>query len=184
MCTKTPFINYGICQQADTRKFIKKMYYKTAISERKNNPTELWKLIHSVISNKPSSKKPSIPKINVDHLVIDDPPKMSNLFNDYFSLVTRFANAIDNTDNVKFTSYLRNSVPQTIVRTPPLPTEILNIIKSLYPNPATEYDNISSFLLRLGGDVLAPKLSLYFSTALEFGIFPQISKTAKVIPIF
>ena len=161
------------------------MYYETAISERKNNPTELGKLIHSVISNKSSSKKRSISKINVDHLVIDDPPKMSNLFNDYFTKIGHtIANAIDNTDNVKFTSYLKNSVPQTIVLTPPLPTEILNIIKSLYPNTATGYDYISSFLLRLGGDVLAPKLSQYFSTALEFGIFSQIFKTAKVIPIF
>ena len=56
------------------------------------------------------------------------------------------------TDNVKFTTYLRNSVPQTIVLTPPLPTAILNIIKSLNPNTATGYDNISSFffVFRLG----------------------------------
>ena len=107
-------------------------------------------------------------------LVINDPPKISNLFNDYFTEIGHsIAHAIDNTDNVKFTAYLRNSVPQTIALTPPLPTEILNIIKSLNPNTATGYENISSFL-RLGGDVLAPKLSLCFSTALEFGIFPQI----------
>ena len=68
--------------------------------------------------------------------------------------------------------------------TPLLPTKILNIIKSINPNTATGYDNISSFFLRLGGDVLAPKLSLYFSTAFEIGIFPQIFKTGKVIPIF
>ena len=50
----------------------KKMYYKAAISERKNNPRELWKLIHSVIF-----KRSSICKINVDDLVIDDLPKIS-----------------------------------------------------------------------------------------------------------
>ena len=161
------------------------MYYKAAISERKNNPRELCKLIHSVISNKPSSTKPSISKINVDDLVIDDPLKISNLFNDYFTKVGHsIARAIDNTDDVKFTTYLKNSIPQTIVLIPPLPTEILNVIKSFNPNTASGYDNVSSFVLRLGGDVLAPKLSLYFSTALEFGIFPQIFKTGKVIPIF
>ena len=48
------------------------MYYKAAISERKNNPRELWKLSHSVISNKPSSTKPSISKINADDLDIDN----------------------------------------------------------------------------------------------------------------
>ena len=42
--------------------------------------------------------------------------------------------------------------------TPPLPTEILNIIRSLNPNTASGHDNVSSFFLRLGGDVLAPKL--------------------------
>ena len=68
--------------------------------------------------------------------------------------------------------------------TPSLPTEILNTIKSLNPNTAFGYDNLSSFFLRLGGDELAPKLSLYFSTALEFGMFPRIFKTGKVIPIF
>ena len=161
------------------------MYYKVAISERKKNPRERWKLFHSVLSNKPSSTKPSISQINVDDLVIDDLLKISNLFNDYFTKVAHsIARAIDNTNNVKFTTYLKNSVPQTIVLTPPLPTEILNIIKSLNPNTGTGYDNISSFFLRLGGDVLAPKLFLYFSTALEFGIFPQIFKTGKVIPIF
>ena len=68
----------------------KKMYYKAAISERKNNIRELWKLIHSVISNKPSSPKPSISKINVDDLVIDDPLKISNRFNDFLRrLVTQ-----------------------------------------------------------------------------------------------
>ena len=70
----------------------KKKCYKAAISERKNNPRELWKLIHSVISNKPSSTKPSISKINVHDLVIYDPLKISNLFNDYFTKV----GAIDN----------------------------------------------------------------------------------------
>ena len=65
---------------------------------------------------------------------MDDPPKISNHFNGYF---TKFghpiANAIDNTDNHKFTTRLRNSVSQTIVLTPPLHTKILNIIKSLNP---------------------------------------------------
>ena len=130
MHTKNPFINYMPTSLHELKTY-KKMYYKAAILQRKNNPKELWKLIHSVISNKPSSTKPSISKINVDDLIIDDPLKIPNLFNDYFTKVGHsIAHEIDNTDDVKFTTYLKNSVPQTIVLTPPLPTEILNIIKS------------------------------------------------------
>ena len=184
MHTKSSFINY-----MPTSLHALKTYQKNVLQgcyfRAKNNPRELWKLFHSVLSNKPSSTKPSISQINVDDLVFDDLLEISNLFKDYFTKIAHsIARAIDNTNDVKFTIYLKNSVPQTIVLTPPLPTEILNIIKSLNPNTGTGYDNISSFLLRLGGDVFAPKLSLYFSTALEFGIFPQIFKTGKVIPIF
>ena len=85
------------------------MYYKAAISEQKNNPRELWKLMHSVISNKSSSNKPSISKINVDDLVIDDPLKIFNIFNDYFTKIGHsIANVINNTDNVEFTTYFKN----------------------------------------------------------------------------
>ena len=82
---------------------------------------------------------------------------------------------------------LRNSEKFSIAvnfsRTPE-PNEILNIICSLNIHKASGYDNISSFFLGLGGEVLAPILSVYFSYALEHGIFPNIFKTAKVIPLF
>ena len=70
------------------------------------------------------------------------------------------ANAIDNNNSVKFTTYLRNSVPQIIVLTPPFPSEIITIINSLNPNTASGYNNISSFFLHLGDDVIAPKFGI------------------------
>ena len=160
------------------KNFPKKMYYKAAISEQKNDPRELGKLIHSVISSKPSSATPS--KINVDDLVIDDPPKISHLFNDYFTKIGHsIANTIDNTDYVKFTTYLRNSVPQIIVLTPPLRTEIHNIIKSLNANTGTGYDNISSFFLHLGGDVLAPNYRCISALHSNLAYFHQFLRLQK-----
>ena len=71
----------------------------------------------------------------------------------------------------------------TIVLSSPQPAELFNIIINLNPNKAGGYDNISSYLLRLGAVILAPILSVYFELALELGMFPQIFKTVKVIPI-
>ena len=51
------------------------------------------------------------------------------------------------------------------------------------PQNTKKCDNIS-FFLRLGNEILAPVLSFYFDLVFELGIFPQIFKTAKVIPIF
>ena len=73
---------------------------------------------------------------------------------------------------------------QSIFLKPPGPNEILNIIHSLNIDKASGNDDISFFFLRLGGKVLAPILSVYFGYALEHRIFPDIFKTAKIIPLF
>ena len=66
----------------------------------------------------------------------------------------------------------------------PQPIENYNIINSLNINKASGYD-IISFFLRMGGEILAPILSLLcYSHAFELGIFPSIFKIAKVVPIF
>ena len=79
--------------------------------------------------------------------------------------------------------FLKKTVSQTIVLDPPQPIEIFNVISSLNPHKATGYDNISSYFLRIGKKILAPVLSLFFQCVFELGVFPQIFKTAKVIPI-
>ena len=56
----------------------------------------------------------------------------------------------------------------------PQPIEIFNIINSLNVKKAVGPDNISSFFLHMGGEILAPVLSLYFGHAFELGLFPKI----------
>ena len=64
---------------------------------------------------------------------------------------------------------------------PPLPNEIFNTINSLNLHKSYGHDNIPSNLLRLGNEVLASILSQLF---FELVYFPQMFKTAKVIPVF
>ena len=63
-------------------------------------------------------------------------------------------------DNADFKTFLNNSVSQSIVLTLPQPIEIFNIINSLNVKKAVDPDNISSFFLRMGGNILAPILPL------------------------
>ena len=66
---------------------------------------------------------------------------------------------------------------------PPLPNEIFNTINSLNLHKSYGHDNIPSYLLRLGNEVSAPIFSQLFFRVFELGYFPQIFKTAKVIPV-
>ena len=93
------------------------------------------------------------------------------------------AKSISTTDKRNFHSFMKRSVSPTIFLDPPQPIEIFNAINSLKIRKASGCYNISSFFLRIGNEVLAPILSIYFGLVFELGSFPHIFKTAKVIPI-
>ena len=166
----------------------KKLYLGTAITEKKDNPKELWNLIKNVVNTKTSSNlKHSPSKIIIHHDIIENPVEISDHFNNFFVNIGH--SLLNNSDILdfefeSFTTYLSNSVSQTIVLSHPLPLEIYNIIKTLDHNKASGVDDISSFFLILGAEVLAPVLSLYFGAAIDLGVFPHKFKTAKVIPMF
>ena len=62
--------------------------------------------------------------------------------------------------------------------------EIFYLINSIHLNKSSKADNINPFFLRSGAVVLAPILTIYFQWSFDLGIFLQIFKSAKVIPIF
>ena len=117
-------------------------------------------------------------KLVVENDIINNPSKISEKFNKYFAEIgLQISNTVNTNNASNFKAYLRNSVSQSIFPEHPEPNEILNIICSLNVDKTSSYDNISSFFLRLGGEVLAPILLVYFGYALEHGIFPNIFKT-------
>ena len=97
-------------------------------------------------------------------------------------LVALLHKSIRHSSEANFKMLLKKTVSQTIFLDQPQPIEIFNVINSLNPHKTSGYDNISSYFLRIGNKILAPVLSLFFECVFELGVFPQIFKTAKVIP--
>ena len=164
----------------------KTIFYNESTSEHKNNPKQLRRFIILVISAKISRDNFSHPlKLVDENDAIRNPPEISKKFNKYFAEIgLQISNTVNTSNPSNFKAYLRNLVSHSIFLEPPEPNEIFNIIRSLNIHKASGNDNISSFFLCLGGKVLAPILSVYFGYSLEHGIFPNIFKTAKVIPLF
>ena len=67
---------------------------------------------------------------------------------------------------------------------PPRVNEVKNLINSLNLRKSVGHDNISSYYLRIGSDILAPALCYFIDNAFRRGIFPQSCKKAKIIPLF
>ena len=164
----------------------KNLFYNETISEHKDNPKQLWRFINLVISAKTlRNNSPHPLKLVDENDIIRNPPEISEKFNKHFAEIgLQISNTVNTNNASNFKAYLKNSTSQSIFLEPPEPNEILNIIRSLIIHKTSDNDNISSFFLCLGGEVLAPILSVYFGYALEHGIFPDIFKTAKVFPLF
>ena len=66
---------------------------------------------------------------------------------------------------------------------PPTTNEIINSIGSLNVNKAVGHDNIPDYFLKIATPTLAPDLKFFFDFVFTHGIFPDICKIAKIVPI-
>ena len=61
--------------------------------------------------------------------------------------------------------------------------KILNIIRSLNPNKAHGWDEISVRMIKLSDSALVIRLKIIFENCLRRGVFPEIWKYANVVPV-
>ena len=133
-----------------------------------------------------SPKSSNLPtSIRVNETEITEKQSMLEEFNKYFShigenLATEFKS--DNAETYKL--YLPNRIRSSISVEPPRVNEVKNLINTLNLHKSVGHDNISSYYLRIGSDILAPVLCYFIDNAFRLGIFPQSCKKAKIIPLF
>ena len=58
------------------------------------------------------------------------------------------------------------------------------MIKSLKNTNSTGFDHFSTKLIKLSISILAPTLVKLFNLSIQSGVYPDLLKVAKVIPIF
>ena len=133
-----------------------------------------WTLINTVLNK---AKIPIIPPLVENGLFITDFTEKAQLFNDYFILQ---CTTIDT----------GSEIPQDIPGTSTLidnfvisEEKILNIIRSLNPNKAHGWDEISIRMIKLSDASLVTPLKIIFANCLKCGVFPEIWKCANVVPV-
>ena len=62
--------------------------------------------------------------------------------------------------------------------------EICKLIVNMKPKSSSGVDGLSNLLLRMLGSVLKGPLCILFNKSIEQGIFPEILKNAKVVPLY
>ena len=162
----------------------KKRYYKDFFEKNKNKTSIIWKGIKTIVNIKPSSRK-DISLIDDNGKDTTDPYKISNIFNKYF---VNIGPDIDKTipkSNHDFSDYLHEiHCNKTFFLVPTTRNEISDIINKFDNNKATGPNSIPVFILKIYNCFFSEHLSNIINLSFVTGLFPDLCKLAKVIPIY
>ena len=107
------------------------------------------------------------------------------MLNKYFSHIGENLAAKFKSDNAEtYKLYLPNRIRSSIFMEPSRVNEVKTLINSLNLRKTVKHDNMSSYYLRMGSDILAPVLCYFIDIAFRLGKFPQSCNKAKIIPLF
>ena len=130
--------------------------------------------------------KTKITEIEVNGEIISDEHKLSNEFNRFFtnighSIVTQIQQECNALGNINF-SEIESASPMYLQKTSS--EEVVQVLSNLKKSAAPGYDNITVKDLILIQEPLVPILTILINKVFTSGIFPDILKIGRVIPIF
>jgi hypothetical protein len=115
--------------------------------------------------------------------MIHDPIKISETLNSFFVSVPEELQKKIAFYNTDFNKYLKNPNLQSIFIKPTDKNEVLFIIRSLNDSKASGPNSIPIPIFKALATEISPVLSELFNLSFITGIFPDVLKTASVIPI-
>ena len=133
-----------------------------------------WSLINTVLNK---AKIPIIPPLLENGLFITDFTEKAQLFNDYFILQ---CTTIDTGSEIPHDTERGSTLISDFAISE---EKILNIIRTLNPNKAHGWDEISVRMIKLSDAALITPLKIIFTNCLRRGLFPETWKYANVVPV-
>ena len=119
-------------------------YFETNIKNLKH----AWKRIKSIISLKNSTSS-SLNLTNFNNELTNNPIKIANVFNNYFSSIREKAQLKRRFSNKNYTNYLHGEKFNSFFITPTDSQEVISIISSLSDNKSSGPNSIPTRILKL-----------------------------------
>ena len=180
------FNHYKILRNSITKlkRESKKDYYKNYFERFKSKSSSIWKGIRSIVNINQSQRK-DIKIINENGNNVSDPTKIANLFNNFFiNIGSDIDDKIPKSKNT-YADYMKNiKHNKSFFLSLTTPGEICDIIKSLDTHKSLGPNSIPTFILQSSNMFFSEKLSKIINICFETGVFPDLCKTGKVIPIY
>ena len=162
----------------------KKEYFSKYFNDHKGNLKKIWAGIKEIISINKKTKYTSF-KLFDGKSFITDEKAVADKFNNYFCNIANDILKKRKYNGKKcFLDYLNEPNAATIVLCATDPLEIDCLISGLNEGKSTGPNSIPTNILKLIKDKISPMLCDIFNISLSTGVFPDLLKLAKTIPIF
>jgi hypothetical protein len=164
----------------------KSKYFGNLINDSKNKMRTMWDIVHLHTGN--STRKKELPDTIIhDGHSLNSPVDIAESFNNFFTNLTPSStpDSVVDFEGIKNdfeTTRQCRSSPLVIFR-PTSQVEILKALSSLRSTSSFGEDEISCNLLKKCVTPILEPLCILFNHSLERGIFPNIYKRARVIPL-
>ena len=112
------------------------------------------------------------------------PDQVAQQFNDYFTSIAKEIKTKIRQSKYHFTDYLKEPNLKDFSLRPCTPESLQSIIDGLNSNKSSGPNSIPTAILKLIKESISIPLSKLINYCFDKGIFPQILKEAKVIPVF
>ena len=159
-----------------------KLFYANKLNEVKDNLSKTWKVMNEMCGRN-SQQKP-ITKIRVNDETIDDPQQMATKFNEYFTNIgPNLANNIPASAK-RPSDFLKGNFPNSMFLMPTNEFEVSDVISNLKNSKGKGFDNIPISLIKGCNAEFSSILAYLNNQSFNDGVFPDVLKVAKVIPVY
>ena len=152
-------------------------YFTKFFENNLKNLKNTWRGIKRIISKK-SPFSNCLTLLTFQNENIDNPERIANIFNNYFSTIGEKIQAKIKHSRKKYTDYLTNENPDMFFLSPADKEEIKFILSSLDINKSTGPCSIPIKVLNMLKNVISEQLTDLFNLSFTTGTFPTILKTA------
>ena len=149
-------------------------YYTQYFDEYKNNTKKIWEGIRKIVNLKVSQKTS---QLHIDGKIIDDDKDIATSFNTFFSIVGPTTE-----ENIPKVPNIPPSNRITFVIAHVSMEEVIDVI-NLLQNKSSGPCSIPFKLLMLTPDLLIIPLAHIINMSFNTGVYPDLLKIVKVIPI-
>ena len=175
---------------SDKRKS-KKEYFNSYFEKNKQKSSDVWKGIRLLVNTK-TPKSSNIKLMDEHNNLLSDPKLIADIFNDHFSTVGSKVDSKIPRVPGSYKSYLSKkdannkpflNPPDSFFLTPVVQVEVEKIIDSLDLKKSTGPMSLPPYLLKIYKEFFSHWLTQLVNLSFEVGVFPDMLKSAKVIPI-